>query len=86
MKEKIKNYIFAVDQLFTNIVALDISIVNKENSDAEINCREKELLELLPDFLELLDKYKANLKLHKDLKKKYKVNEIIEDLKKSNKI
>lgn len=86
MKEKVKNYIFAVDQLFTNIVALDISIVNKENSDVEINCREKELLELLPDFLELLDKYKANLKLHKDLKKKYKVNEIIEDLKKSNKI
>ena len=86
MKEKVKNYIFAVDQLFTNIVALDISIANKENSDAEINCREKELLELLPDFLELLDKYKANLKLHKDLKKKYKVNEIIEDLKKSNKI
>ena len=86
MKEKVKNYIFAVDQLFTNIVALGISITNKENSDVEINCREKELLELLPDFLELLDKYKANLKLHKDLKKKYKANEIIEDLKKSNKI
>ena len=86
MKEKVKNYIFAVDQLFTNIVALDISIVNKENSDVEINCREKELLELLPDFLELLDKYKANLKWHKDSKKKYKANEIIEDLKKSNKI
>ena len=60
MKEKVKNYISSVDQLFTNIVALDISIINKENSDAEINCREKELLELLPDFLELLDKYKAN--------------------------
>lgn len=86
MKEKVKNYISSVDQLFTNIVALDISIVNKENSDAEINCREKELLELLPDFLELLDKYKANLKLHKDLKKKYKVNEIIDELKKSNKL
>lgn len=86
MKEKVKNYIFAVDQLFTNLVALDVSIINKENTDTEINCREKELLELLPDFLELLDKYKANLKLHKDLKKKYKTNEIIEELKKSNKI
>ena len=86
MKEKVKNYIFSVGQLFSDIVALDISITNKENSDVEINCREKELLELLPDFLGLLDKYKANLKLHKDLKKKYKANEIIEDLKKSNKI
>lgn len=62
MKTKIKNYATAIDFLFTNLVALDVAIINKEKATEEVDFLTTEKLKLMPKFLEILDEYKKNVK------------------------
>lgn len=62
MKTKIKNYATAIDFLFTNLVALDVAIINKEKATEEVDFLTAEKLKLMPKFLEILDEYKKNVK------------------------
>ena len=55
MKPTIKNYSLAVDFLFTNLVALDVAIINKEEMKSEVDFITAEKLKMLPKFLEILD-------------------------------
>ena len=85
MKPTIKNYSLAVDFLFTNLVALDVAIINKEEMKSEVDFITAEKLKMLPKFLEILDEYSKNVKENFN-EERYEVEPLIKEILQKQKI